>query len=89
MPNLHECEDPERSFEYQAVLIGRDRRTGAVRRVWLDMHGRLTDGILEHRPTGGITAEQATAVQFGLTDPRCFPVSDLLAAARHAAQLRA
>ena len=75
-------------FEYSAVFVGVRSNTGLVMRVWVSPDGRLSDGHRVYELPQGVSATGAAMTVFGLTKIRRFAVSDLLAAAYYAAQLR-
>ena len=74
--------------DYRAVIVGLRQGSGYVERVWVQNDGGLSDGGRIHYPLPGRTALGDAAIVFGLTNPREFPILDLIQADEYADQLR-
>jgi len=74
--------------EYRAIIVGLRQGSSTIERLWVQNDGGLSDGGRVHYPSAGRTLMGDAAVVFGLTDPREFPIADLILADEHAAGLR-
>ena len=74
--------------DYQAVIVGLRQGSSSIERLWVQNDGGLSDGGRVHYPPPGRTVMGDAAVVFGLTDPREFPIADLVRADEYAAMLR-
>ena len=77
-----------RAGEYRAVIVGLRQGSGFIERVWVQNDGGLSDGGRVHYPLPGRTALGDAEIVFGLTNPREFPILDLIQADAYAAKLR-
>ena len=74
--------------DYRAVIVGLRQGATIIERLWVQNDGGLSDGGRVHYPPAGRTVLGDAAVVFGLTDPREFPIVELVRADEYAAMLR-
>ena len=74
--------------DYRAIIVGLREGSGSIERLWVQNDGGLSDGGRVHYPPAGRTVLGDAAVVFGLTDPREFPIVELVRADEYAAMLR-